>query len=179
MSREETELDSKALFGEEGESEEEIQSEEEREFNGEMETDRSKGHKHKCHLPSMIVNCDVDVSVENKNKIIYVSSGKLQYFTANAICYSGDNTIELEYCGCKTRCICGEVFIKGCLGFYKIVKSGIIFIPRKRLGEFHNDWFATDILCFKVKEKDFKIDVVFTYNKSEGDVHCCKKRRQS
>jgi len=142
MSNEEMEVGSK------------VAPEEEREIDGE------KGHK--FPVPSMKINCDLEVVVGSQNKIIYVCPGKLQYFTASTICCSGDKTIEIEYCGHKTKCICGEVVICGCLGFYKIVKSGIIFIPRHNLSKFHDDWFPTDILCFKVKDKDFKFDVVFT-----------------
>ncbi len=165
MDKEEMELDPKFSF------------EEEKELDG--ESDRGKGHKDRCHVSPIKINCDLEVSVGNKNKIIYVSAGKLQYFTANAICCSDDKTIEVEYCGSKTKCICGEALIKGCLGYYKIVKSGIIFIPSHKLYKFHNDWFATDILSFKVKDKDFKFDVVFTYYENSDSKCGCNKRCKS
>lgn len=160
---------------------EEIESNQELEE--EREIDKVKGHK--CHVQPIKINCDLEVTVGSKNKIIYVCPGKVQYFTASAICCSDDDVIEMEYCGDNTKCICGEVFICGCLGFYKIVKSGIIFIPRHKLSEFHDDWFPTDILCFKVKvkdkdyredkedkdrgdekdDRDIKFDVVFTHSR--------------
>jgi hypothetical protein len=125
----------------------------------------------KGHLPPMNIHCNLEVAIENKNKIIYVYPGKLQYFTAYAIGCSGGEEIEIEYCGCHTKWICDEVIICGCLGYYKIVKSGIIFIPRHKLSEMHDDWFPTDILSFKAKEKcskdvkEIRFDVVFTYSK--------------
>lgn len=126
---------------------------------------------HKCHVPPMKVNCDLEVGVENKNKIIYVCPRKIQYFTVDAKCCSCDKTIEIEYCGCNIKCICGEVVICGCLGYYKVTNSGIIFIPRHYLSKINNDLFPTDILCFKVKDrcnkenKPFTFEVVFTYSK--------------
>jgi len=147
-------------------SNEEMEVASKEESGKERKTDREKCHK--CNVPPMKINCNLEVTVGSKNKIIYVCPGKLQYFTASAICGSCDKTIEIEYCGRNTRCICGEVVISGCLGYYKIVKSGIIFIPSHRLSEFHNDMFATDILSFNVKDecdKGVKFDVVFTYSK--------------
>lgn len=156
MSNEEVEVGSKVV------------PEEEREIDGEK--------SHKFAVPSMKINCDLEVIVGSQNKIIYVCPGKLQYFTACIICCSGDKTIEIEYCGHNAKCICGEVVIKGCLGFYKIVKSGIIFIPRHRLSEFPNDLFPTDVLCFKVKDRDLKFDVVFTYSRCVEHKCDCNKR---
>jgi len=132
----------------------------------ERETDGAKCRR--CDVPPMRISCDLEVRVGSKNKIIYVCPGKLQYFTATAKKCSGDETIEIEYCGHNTKCICGEAVISGCLGFYKIVKSGIVFIPRRNLSRFPNDSFPTDILCFKAKskcDKEVKFDVVFTYSK--------------
>lgn len=140
--------------------------------------DTAKGGKH-CYLPTIKINCDLQVEVGSKNKVIYVCPGKLQYFTANAICCSGDESIEIEYCGHnKTMCINYEKVICGCLGYYKIVKSGIIFIPRHNLSEFPDEWFPTDILTFKAKDncdKDVEFVVVFTYSRCV-DCECgCKK----
>lgn len=161
---------------------EEIEEDSKLEPEEERENDRAKSHR--CDVPPMKINCDLEVIVGSKNKIIYVCPGKLQYFTASAICCSGDKTIEIEYCGCNTKCICGETVICGCLGFYKIVKSGIIFIPRHKLSELHDDWFPTDILCFKAKEKcdkdviEVRFDVVFTFSKCV-DCECgCHKSRK-
>jgi len=135
----------------------------------EKDFDREKDCR-KCHVPPMKINCDLEVGVGTKNKIIYVCPGKAQYFTATAIKCSGDETIEIEYIGDKKHCVKGEDegVIRGCLGVYRIVKSGIIFIPNRNLSEFPDDWFPTDILCFKAKdkcEKDVKFDVVFTFSR--------------
>jgi hypothetical protein len=46
----------------------------------------------------------------------------LQYFAASAIRCSGDETIEIEYCGHNTKYVYGEAIICGSLGYYKIVK---------------------------------------------------------
>jgi hypothetical protein len=132
-----------------------------------------------CHVPTMKINCDLEVGVETKNKIIYVCPGKVQYFTATALKCSGDETIEIEYCGDKKHCVKdAEAVIRGCLGYYRIVKSGIIFIPNRKLSEFPDDWFPTDILYFKAKDKcdkDVKFDVVFTYSRCV-DCECgCNK----
>lgn len=130
----------------------------------------------RCDVPTMKINCDLEVGLETKNKIIYVCPGKVQYFTATALKCCGGETIEIEYCGDKKHCVKdAEAVIRGCLGYYKIVKSGIIFIPRHKLSEFHNDWFPTDILCFNVKDecdKEVKFDVVFTYSRC---VNCNKR----
>ena len=154
-------------------SDEEMEVDSKFELEEEKEIDRKKDHK--FHVPTMKINCDLEVTVGSENKIIYVCPGKLQFFTASAVCCSDEKTIEIEFCGRNTKCICGEVVICGCLGFYKIVKSGIIFIPRHKLSEFHDDWFPTDILCFKVKDKDLKFDVVFTSSRC-ADCKCgCNK----
>lgn len=158
---------------------EEERKEDYEEFEEERENDRRKDHR--CHIPSMKINCDLEVTIGSKNKVIYVCPGKLQYFTASAICCCSGGEIEIEYCGRNAKCICGEVVISGCLGFYKIVKSGIIFIPRHKLSLFRDDWFPTDILCFKAKEKhdgvdrEVKFDVVFTSSRCiTCERHCNK-----
>jgi len=156
----------------------EIEENSKHEHEEERECDGEKSHR--CHVPPMKINCDLEVTVGSKNKIIYVCPDKLQYFTASAICCSGDSTLEIEYCGTDTKCICGESVISGCLGFYKIVKSGIIFIPSRKLSKFHDDWFPTDILCFKVKEKchkevkEVKFDIVFTVDCERECKNRCK-----
>ena len=129
------------------------------------EMENNKSEVSKFPVPSMDINCDLQIDVENKNKVIYVSPGKLQYFTASAICHCDDKELKINYCGCNAKCICGEIVIRGCLGYYKIVKSGIIFIPSHNLNRFHNNLFPTDILPFSVEGKDLKFDVVFTYSK--------------
>ena len=161
MRYEEMDIDSK--FG----------SKEEREIDG--------ARCHKCYVPPMNIHRDLEVGIENKNKIIYVCPGRLQYFTARAISCSDGEEIEIEYCGSHAKCICDQPVIHGCLGYYRIVKSGIIFIPRHKLSEMHDDWFPTDILCFKAKEKcgknvkEIRFDVVFTYSKCV-DCNCsCNK----
>jgi hypothetical protein len=122
----------------------------------------------KLHVPPIKIDCDLSVVIGNKNKVIYVCPGKLQYFTACALCCSSGEEIKIEYCGHNIKCICGEKVIWGCLGFYKIVKSGIIFIPRQKLFKLRPDWFPTDILRFKATDKSGKeveFDVVFTFSK--------------
>jgi len=156
------------MNSEEMEIDSEFEEEEDREF------DMKKGHK--CHVPAMNINCDLEIEVGRENKAICVLPGRVQYFTASVICCSGDKTIEIEYCGHNAKCICGEVVIKGCLGLYKIVKSGIIFIPRHRLSEFSDDLFPTDVLCFKVKNRDLKFDVVFTSCRCVDHKSDCNKR---
>ncbi|OOM74043.1 hypothetical protein CLPUN_41830 [Clostridium puniceum] len=145
----------------------ELKAEPKKKTEKERETDEGKGHG--CHVPPVKISCDLEVAFGRKNKIIYVNSGKLQYFTAFAKKCCGDETIEIEYCGDNIKCICGEAVIRGSLGYYKIVKSGIIFIPRRNLSEIPDEWFPTDILCFKAKskcDKDVKFDVIFTYSRS-------------
>lgn len=147
MSNEEMEVNSK------------IASEEEKRTSEEMHYD--------CHVPPITINSDLEVNIGSKNKIIYVFPGRLQYFTASVLSDSCNKTIEMEYCGCNVKCICGETVIYGCLGYYKIVESGIIFIPYHKLYKLQNELFPTDILSFIVKDKcnNEKIiyDVVFTY----------------
>ena len=149
---------------------------EEYEKESEKENDEKKGHC--CQVPTMKINCDLEVSIGSKNKIIYVCPGKLQYFTASAINCSGDETIEIQFCGCNKKCVGGETFISGRLGHYKIVESGIIFIPKRNLSEFSDHCFPTDILHFKAKsrcDKDVEFVVVFTFSRCvDCDCHCGK-----
>jgi len=167
-------LDLDMLMEQDEDIEVELKTEPEKKTEKERENDEAKGHR--CHVPPMKISCDLEIRVGSKNKIIYVCPGKIQYFTATAKKCCGDETIEIEYCGHNTKRICDEVVICGCLGFYKIVKSGIIFIPRRNLSEFPNNSFPTDILCFKAKsecDKDVKFDIVFTYSRC---VNCkCSK----
>jgi len=106
--------------------------------------------------------------------------GKITIFHSQCNMLFWWGKIEIEYCGRNSKCICGEEVISSCLGYYKIVKSGIIFIPRHKLSIFHDDWFPTDILCFKAREKcdnvikEVKFDVVFTSSRCincERDCH--------
>lgn len=135
-------------------------------------TESEKGSDEKehcrCHMPSIKINCDLEVNFGNENKIIYVCPGKLQYFAASAIHCCADKSIEIEYCGCNIKCIGGENFICGRLGYYKMVTSGIIFIPKRRLSKFPDKCYLTDILHFKAKsncDKDVDFVVVFTFSK--------------
>ena len=132
----------------------------------ERKIDKSKGNC--CNLPTIKINCDLEVNIGSKNKIIYVCPGKLQYFTASAIKCSGDELIEIEFCGCNKKSVYGETFIVGHLGYYKIVNSGIIFIPKRNLSEFSDGCFPTDILHFKAKsrcDKDVEFVVIFTFSR--------------
>jgi hypothetical protein len=159
-------LDLDMLIDEYVYEDEDIEAEPKKKNKKEIENDGEKCNK--CNVPLIKISCDLEVAVGHKNKIIYVQPGKLQYFTATAKKCCGDEAIEIEYCGDNIKCICGESVIRGCLGYYKIVKSGIIFIPRRNLSEFHDEWFPTDILCFKAKSKcdnGVKFDVIFTYSK--------------
>ena len=58
--------------------------------------DRDKDCK-ECHVPPMKINCDLEVGVGTKNKIIYVCPGKVQYFTATAIKCSGDEKSDRSH----------------------------------------------------------------------------------
>lgn len=146
-----------------------------------FENDR---HNHDCkecrecklHVPPIKIDCDLDVVIGNKNKVIYVCPGRLQYFTACAVCCSSGDKIQIEYLGDNIKCICGEKLIWGCLGYYKIVKSGLIFIPRQKLFKLRPDWFPTDILRFKATDntgKEVVFDAVFTFSKCV-DNNCIK-----
>jgi hypothetical protein len=146
--------------------------------NEEMEIDELNGSEF-C-MPSMKINCDLEVTIGSKNRIIYVCPEKLQYFTASALCCSDGEKIEIEFCGDNVKCVHGETFICGRLGFYKIVKSGIIFMPKHNLPKFSNRCFPTDILHFKAKTKcdeDVEFVVVFTLSKCgdcDRERHCCR-----
>ena len=159
------------------EDEDEYEDDEsEKESKKERKSDEKE--EHCCHVPKMKINCDLEVNIKNENKIIYVCPGKLQYFTASAINCCGDETIEIEFCGCNKKCVCGEAFISGRLGHYKIVKSGIIFIPKRNLSELSDDYFPTDILHFKAKskcKKDVEFVVIFTFSRCvDCDCRCNK-----
>lgn len=144
----------------------------------EYKKEHDKEKCNNCHVPSMKINCDLEVNVGSKNKIIYVCPGKLQYFTASTIHCCGEETIEIKYCGCNTKSVFGETFICGRLGDYKIVTSGIIFIPNRKLSKFPSDFFITDILHFRAKSKCGKeVDfvVVFTFSRCVNcGCHCGK-----
>ncbi|MDR3598848.1 hypothetical protein [Clostridium sp.] len=131
-----------------------------------------------CCVPNMKINCDLEVTIENKNKIIYVCPDKIQYFTASAKCCSDNETIEIEYCGDNIKCVHDEIFICGHLGFYKIVESGILFMPKHNLSKFLNRWCPTDFLHFRAKNKcDEKVEfvAVFTLARcADCENRCCK-----
>ncbi|WP_017210506.1 hypothetical protein [Clostridium beijerinckii] len=136
---------------------------EEKEIIEEKETDKSCANK--CEAPVMKINCNLEASIGNENKIIYVYPNKLQYFTASAICSSNCDTLEIIYTGCNKKCICDEVFICGRLGYYKVVSSGIIFMPRHNLKKLLNCGYPSDILHFKAINKcgdKIEFVVVFT-----------------
>ncbi|MVX65089.1 hypothetical protein GKZ28_15470 [Clostridium chromiireducens] len=144
----------------------------------ELETNKTCDNR--SHVPTMKISSDLEVNIGNKNKTIYVVPEKLQYFTASALCSSDNGKIEIEYCGCNIKWICDEAFICGRLGFYKIVKSGIIFIPKRKLSKFIDCCYPSDILHFKAKDRcgeEIEFIVVFTLSKRCEDRknHCCCK----
>jgi len=65
------------------------------------------------------VSCNLKVDFDTENKMIYLSPGKAEYFTVNVPRCCGDVTIK--YKGCIQ-----DNGIRGNLGVYHIVESGII-----------------------------------------------------
>ncbi|MBD7912383.1 MULTISPECIES: hypothetical protein [Clostridium] len=106
---------------------------------------------------SIIANCRLDVNFDPKNKIIYVCSGKPQYFTATSSKCNGPITIT--YTGRKydpcTKKICGD------LGVYTTYDSGIVLDAYNciRPGTMDTLSFTADDGC-----TCYKFTVIFVYS---------------
>ena len=114
--------------------------------------------------PSILINCNLEVEIDNKNKTIYLLPGKVQYFTAKVLKSCGEVTIKYKghY---SDEGICGK------LGTYQIIENGIAVCTHNKL-----DSKDIDILCFTVTDKYTKkcseFSVIFSYDKWHGCRKC-------
>ena len=74
-----------------------------------------------CHseVSKIFVNCNLKVDFDTKNKMIYLYPGKSHHFTVDVSKSCGDVTIKYKDCNQSKG-------IRGNLGIYHIVQSGII-----------------------------------------------------
>lgn len=105
---------------------------------------------------NIYVNCNLKVDFDTKNKMIYLYPGKSQYFTVNVSKCCGDVTIK--YKGCYP-----SEGIRGNLGVYRIVQSGIFVETYARLNPRKNDflYFTATDECTK---ECYDFVVVFSCN---------------
>lgn len=106
--------------------------------------------------PHISIRCDLRVELDNKNKVIYLSPRRVQYFTFKALKSCGE--VWINHKGDRH---CLEIV--GRLGRYKIVGNGVVVYTKWRLNP-----RDVDILHFTVKDKctDSCINfaAVFSYN---------------
>jgi hypothetical protein len=107
------------------------------------------------------VNCKLKVDFDVKNKMIYLYPGKTQYFTVDVTKCCGDVTIKY-----KDRYPSGG--IRGNLGIYKIVQSGIIVETYGKLDPRKKD-FLNFIAIDECTKECYEFVVVF----SPHSVGCC------
>lgn len=113
--------------------------------------------------PSILINCNLEIEIDNKNKTIYLLPGKVQYFTAKVLKSCGEVTVRYKghY---SDEGICGK------LGVYRIIENGIAVCTHNKL-----DPKDIDILCFTVTDKCTKkcseFSAIFSYDKWQ----CCRK----
>ena len=105
---------------------------------------------------SIVINCNLEVEIDNRNKTIYLCPGKVQYFIAKVVKSCGEVTIKYKghY---SNEGICGK------LGTYKIIENGIAVCTHHKL-----DPEDIDILCFtatdKCAENHTEFAVIFSYD---------------
>lgn len=110
------------------------------------------------------VSCKLEVSFDQKNKIIYVCPRKPQYFLVTSSKCCGQ--VSVKYTGCNYDCRTGQIV--GNLGCYTLYDSGIVIHPYRNMcpGE-------TDILTFTATDDctACHFTVIFAYVPCE----CCKE----
>lgn len=121
-----------------------------------------------CHCknkdkPHVSINCNLQVELDNKNRVIYLSPGRVQYFVFKVLKSCGEVVINH-----KRDCHCSEII--GRLGRYKIVGNGIIVYPKCKLNP-----KDVDILHFTVKDKCTDSCINFAAVFSFNPCTCCKK----
>ena len=116
-----------------------------------------------CHPEELkiSINCNLKVDFDTKNKMIYLSPGKSQYFTVDVPRCCGD--VIIKYNGnYQSRGICGN------LGIYSIVQSGIIVETYYKL-----DSRKKDILNFTAIDECTKECYDFVVVFSSNSCGCC------
>lgn len=116
--------------------------------------------------PSIKINCNLEVEIDNRNKTIHLCPGKVQYFTAKVLKSCGEVTIKYKghY---SDEGICGK------LGTYKIIENGIAVCTHRKL-----DPDCIDVLYFTVTDECTKncneFAVIFSYD----PCRCCIGRHK-
>lgn len=105
---------------------------------------------------SVKVSCGLDVEVDPRDKVIYLTPGKLQFFTFNVIKSCGEVLIKSNN-KCKAKIITGN------LAEYKIFANGILVNSYRNLNYLRNDILIFTVIdeCTKNKQE---FAVVFGYN---------------
>ena len=121
-------------------------------------SEKINNRRNSCEkLTPLGANCKLEMHIENKNKVIYVSPRRVQYFLAKSSNCCGP--IKVNYIGNKYS----EKHSKRCgfLGDYYILNAGILFIPKKCLKP-----GAIDILPLVAYDgcNKYKFEAVFSYD---------------
>jgi len=69
--------------------------------------------------PSILINCNLEVELDNRNKAIYLCPEKVQYFTFKVLKSCGNVTISYQ-----GDSYCSDIY--GKLGRYRMFEDGII-----------------------------------------------------
>lgn len=124
--------------------------------------DDHKKKENKC----IVINCNLEVEIDPRNKIIYLCPGKVQFFTAKVLKSCGEVTIKYAE-NCCDGYICGK------LGVYKIIENGIMVRTNNKL-----HCKDIDVLCFEATDactnEYTKLAVVFSYDPCKCCIGCHK-----
>lgn len=128
----------------------------------EKNNDDCKNKEHQC----ISINCNLEVEIDPRNKIIYLCPGKVHYFTAKVVKSCGEVTIKYKghY---SEKGICGK------LGTYQIIENGIAVCTHHKL-----DPKDIDVLCFiatdKCTENCTEFAMIFSYDPCRCCIGCNK-----
>jgi len=125
------------------------------------DTDKKMEDSSHKEVSKISVNCKLKVDFDTKNKMIYLYPGKSQYFTVDVSKSCGDVTIK--YKGCYS-----SKGIRGNLGIYRIVQSGIFVETYPKLDPRKNDFLNFTAIDQCTKEC-YDFVVVFSCN----SCRCC------
>lgn len=103
---------------------------------------------------NIIINCNMNIEFDTKNKMMYLFPNKLQYFMLDVPKFCGDITVKSNECY-------KDKGIPGNLGIYYIVKSIIAVKAYGKLDPKKNDILSFTLIDESTK-KSYDFDVVFS-----------------
>lgn len=115
-----------------------------------------KKHCNNISKPNVVIKGNLQVELDNNNKVIYLCPGRLQYFTFKILKSCGEVYINNREQWCNSAII-------GKLGRYKIVGNGVAVYTKCKLNP-----EDIDVLYFTAKEKCtnscINFAAIFSYN---------------